>query len=171
VIFLRKANERYQSVRVSTGTANSTARCCHAPCGKQITGQAREANAERLETLTRPNGTRRTQTYDLAGRLATVQDVRVSDGTSIVSLEMRYDAAGRLWAKRQLPAWPTVAPPTPRSAIADADNRLESVGSTAVVHDDDGNMLSAFTASPSWMKIGRRFDLKLGKYGYIFVLQ
>lgn len=106
--------------------------------------------AGRLLTLTRPNGTRRTQTYDLAGRLETVQDVRVNDGATIVSLEMRYDAAGRLWAKRQLPAWPAVPPQSPRTAITDADNRLENVGGTPVTHDADGNVLSA----PSALGIG-----------------
>jgi RHS repeat-associated protein len=97
-----------------------------------------------------PNGTRRTQTYDLAGRLETVQDVRMNDGATIVNLEMRYDAAGRLWAKRQLPAWPAVPPQSPRTAITDADNRLENVGGTPVTHDDDGNVLSA----PSALGIG-----------------
>ena len=106
--------------------------------------------ANRLTTITRPNGTVRTHVWDDAGQLTRATDRHTASGTLIVSIQPRYDNAGRLTSKLELPAWPA-QPPTPAATMTfNDDNLLATYNAANVTHDADGNM----TSGPNYSNTG-----------------
>ncbi len=106
--------------------------------------------ANRLTTLTRPNGTVRTHLWNDAGQLTRATDRHTASGQLITSIQPRYDDAGRLTSKLELPAWPVQAARPAATMTFNDDNLLATYNGSGVAHDVDGNM----TSGPNYSNTG-----------------
>ena len=98
--------------------------------------------AGRLSKVKRPDGSETTYQYDLAGRLVDMTDQRLA--AMIFSAQYTLDAAGRrVSAQVVRPLDPVAA--ASESFTYDLANRIEarSSGGAALVHDADGNLVTA----------------------------
>ena len=96
----------------------------------------------RLASVTRPNGTVRTITYDSAGRPSAIGES--AGATSLLAFGISYYPSDEIKTLDVTPA----PPPRKTKAIPavamtfDAANRVATFAGQAVSHDDDGNMTS-----------------------------
>lgn len=107
----------------------------------RVTQYTYDANG-RLTTTLRPNGTQQTLTYDKAGRLTSAVDLAADKTTVIVKYTSTYDMDGRLISENRTPAAPAFAASSVRYAYG-ADNQLSRYSGQTVLHDANGNLLSA----------------------------
>ena len=95
-----------------------------------------------LASVTRPNGTVRTITYDSAGRLSAIGES--AGATSLLALGITYYPSDEIKALDVTPAAPlrkTKAVPAVAMTF-DAANRVQTFAGQSVTHDADGNMTS-----------------------------
>jgi RHS repeat-associated protein len=93
--------------------------------------------ADRLTSITRPNGTKRTLRWDAAGQLLAVEE-RPASGAPLAIRSYHYDTVGRVDQRIAYPQSTSWSEPA-WTAGYDNDNRLTTLGSDTLTYDTDGN--------------------------------
>lgn len=92
----------------------------------------------RCTLIERPNDTKRRMGYDAANRLTSIREEK-ADGSLIALYEFTHDAVGKITKVFSLPKGLQGTVPE-ITATYDLDNRIATVNSLTVTHDQDGNM-------------------------------
>jgi RHS repeat-associated protein len=103
------------------------------------TGYAYDDAGRLTTTTTRPNGTVRTQMYDLAGQIRLIEE-RGPSNELLWLRACKYDLNGNIIETISSPTETTNWTLPDDTLTYDADNRLVTWNSFAVTHDADGNM-------------------------------
>ena len=94
----------------------------------------------RLATITRPNGTSRTISYDSAGETTNILELMAS-GNAIAWFRYNWNVAAEAQWEFAAPLPHVTTLPT-RTITYDDDNELKTVDGHTVTLDNDGNLLS-----------------------------
>lgn len=92
----------------------------------------------RLTGIVRPNGTVAAISLDAAGQPLSIRET--AGGKLFCYLKFSYDAAGQVKTRFIAPLVPPAYQQPSITATYDDDNRLLTVNSSSVIHDNDGNM-------------------------------
>lgn len=110
--------------------------------------------AGRLTEVVRPNSTKRTLQYDAAGQILAIGE-RLATGEALQARAFQYDSVGRIEKRLTYPETYLWSEPAFRkeaswTASYDDDNRVTTLGATALTSDSDGNLLTGPLPDGYW---------------------